>query len=127
MIRTNDSKSIAHRIIISLTQRFLKEVQNFIQVDATPEESAFAASKNPQPDWLNRQGVEALTDREQQILELIAQGLSNTQISEQLVLSPKTVKNHITHIFSKMQVKSRAAAIVQAREAGFGTPKELQS
>ncbi|MBD1846584.1 response regulator transcription factor [Cyanobacteria bacterium FACHB-63] len=44
------------------------------------------------------------------ILELIAQGLSNTQISERLVLSPKTVKNHITHIFSKMQVTDRTGS-----------------
>jgi pimeloyl-ACP methyl ester carboxylesterase/DNA-binding CsgD family transcriptional regulator len=108
-------------------QRFLQEVQNFIQVDATPEGSALAASEtNPQPDWLDHK-IAALTDREREILELIAQGLSNTQISEQLILSPKTVKNHITHIFSKMQVKTRAEAIVQAREAGFGTPQELQS
>ncbi|HEY9623267.1 MAG TPA: LuxR C-terminal-related transcriptional regulator [Crinalium sp.] len=70
---------------------------------------------------------DCLTQREQEILELIAQGLSNTQISEQLFLSPKTVKNHITRIFSKMQVNTRAEAIVRARETGFGIRTGLQS
>lgn len=65
--------------------------------------------------------TEKLTDREQEILNLIAQGLSNSQIGERCVLSPKTVRNHITHIFSKMQVTTRAEAIVRAREAGFGS------
>jgi DNA-binding NarL/FixJ family response regulator len=70
---------------------------------------------------------DCLTQREQEIIELIAQGLSNTQISEQLFLSPKTVKNHITRIFSKMQVNTRAEAIVRARETGFGIRTGLQS
>ena len=60
------------------------------------------------------------TDREREILDLIAQGLSNTIIAERLVLSPKTVRNHISNIFSKLQVADRAQAIVRAREAGLG-------
>ena len=65
-------------------------------------------------------GFRDLTAREREVLELIAQGLSNTQIAQELVLSPKTVRNHITNIFSKMQITSRAQAIVQSRDAGFG-------
>jgi DNA-binding NarL/FixJ family response regulator len=61
-----------------------------------------------------------LTDREREILELIAQGLKNPEIAERLVISPKTVRNHITNIFSKLQVADRAGAIIQAREAGLG-------
>jgi DNA-binding NarL/FixJ family response regulator len=61
-----------------------------------------------------------LTDREREILTMIAQGYNNTEIAEQLVLSPKTVRNHITNIFSKLQVADRAQAIVRAREAGLG-------
>lgn len=64
-----------------------------------------------------------LTQREREILELIAQGLKNPQIAERLVISPKTVRNHITNIFSKLQVADRAEAIIQAREAGLGTNK----
>jgi DNA-binding NarL/FixJ family response regulator len=61
-----------------------------------------------------------LTDRERAILELIAQGRSNTEIANRLVLSPKTVRNHISNILSKLQVADRTQAIIRAREAGLG-------
>jgi DNA-binding NarL/FixJ family response regulator len=61
-----------------------------------------------------------LTEREREILDLIAQGLNNTEIAERLVLSPKTIRNHISNIFNKLQVSNRAQAIVRAREAGLG-------
>lgn len=60
-----------------------------------------------------------LTERELEILRLISQGLNNPEIAQKLVLSPKTVRNHITNIFSKLQVADRAQAIVRAREAGL--------
>ncbi len=62
----------------------------------------------------------SLTARERDLLELIAQGRDNTQIAASLGLSAKTVRNHITNIFAKLEVESRAQAIVLAREAGFG-------
>ncbi|HLZ26561.1 MAG TPA: response regulator transcription factor [Chloroflexota bacterium] len=61
-----------------------------------------------------------LSEREREVLILIAQGWSNAVIAERLVLSPKTVRNHISNIFSKLQVADRAEAIVRAREAGMG-------
>lgn len=61
-----------------------------------------------------------LTDREGEVLTLIAQGKNNSDIAEILVISPKTVRNHITSIFSKLQVADRAEAIVKARDAGLG-------
>lgn len=61
-----------------------------------------------------------LTPRELEILTLIAQGISNQQIAHQLVISDKTVRNHITSIFSKLQVADRAQAIIKARGAGLG-------
>jgi DNA-binding NarL/FixJ family response regulator len=61
-----------------------------------------------------------LTDREREVLALIAQGLTNSAIAEQLILSPKTVRNYITEIFSKLQVADRAQAIIRARNAGLG-------
>jgi DNA-binding NarL/FixJ family response regulator len=61
-----------------------------------------------------------LTDREREILELIAQGCNNEAIAEQLVLSRKTVRNHVSNIFTKLCVADRAQAIVRAREAGLG-------
>lgn len=61
-----------------------------------------------------------LTPREREILELLAQGLTNSAIAEKLVLSPKTIRNQTSTIFSKLQVASRNEAIVKAREAGLG-------
>lgn len=60
-----------------------------------------------------------LTERERAVLALIAQGLTNSAIAEQLVLSPKTIRNYITEIFSKLQVADRAQAIIRARNAGL--------
>jgi DNA-binding NarL/FixJ family response regulator len=61
-----------------------------------------------------------LTDREREILGLIAQGRNNAEIAQRLTLSGKTIRNHITNIFSKLQVADRAQAIVRARDAGLG-------
>ncbi len=60
-----------------------------------------------------------LSPREMEVLELIAQGDKNTEIAEKLVISGKTVRNHITSIFSKLQVADRAQAIIKARDAGL--------
>src|SRR5260370_2337457 len=60
-----------------------------------------------------------LTDREREVLMLIAQGYTNPAIAEQLVISPKTVRNYVSSIFSKLQVASRAEAIIRARDAGM--------
>ncbi len=61
-----------------------------------------------------------LTEREREVLGLIAQGLTNNAIAQQLYLSPKTVRNLVSSIFSKLQVSHRSEAIVRAREAGLG-------
>lgn len=61
-----------------------------------------------------------LTDREYEVLEHIAQGRSNKEIADQLHISVKTVGNHISNIFNKLQVADRAQAIVLAKDAGMG-------
>jgi len=61
-----------------------------------------------------------LTEREREILTLMAQGRSNSEIAQQLVIGQKTVRNYISSIFSKLQVADRAQAIIRAREAGLG-------
>jgi DNA-binding NarL/FixJ family response regulator len=61
-----------------------------------------------------------LSAREVEILDLIAQGHSNAKIAARLFVSPKTVGNHISHIFTKLQVADRAHAIIRAREGGLG-------
>jgi DNA-binding NarL/FixJ family response regulator len=60
-----------------------------------------------------------LTEREGEILVLIAQGRTNPEIAERLCLSLKTVRNHVSNIFSKLQVADRAQAVIRAREAGL--------
>ncbi len=61
-----------------------------------------------------------LTDREREVLALIARGDNNAAIAHRLVLSIKTVQNHVSNIFGKLQVADRAQAIVRARAAGLG-------
>jgi DNA-binding NarL/FixJ family response regulator len=61
-----------------------------------------------------------LTAREHEVLDLIAAGRSNAELATALVLSPKTVRNHVSNIFTKLQVADRAQAIVLARDAGLG-------
>lgn len=89
--------------------RFLAEVNSFLGSGGEEAESSVPEKVFPE-----------LTPREHEVLELIAKGLSNDEIAGQLFISPKTVRNHITHIFSKLQVDSRARAIVLARQAGLG-------
>ncbi len=66
------------------------------------------------------QALPELTDREREILTLLAQGSSNSAIAKQLALSPKTVSNYVSNIFSKLQVADRAQAMLRARQAGLG-------
>jgi DNA-binding NarL/FixJ family response regulator len=66
------------------------------------------------------QSFPELSDREREILGLIAQGRKNPEIAQKLYLSPKTVRNHVSNILHKLQVADRTQAILRAREAGLG-------
>ncbi len=79
------------------------------QYFAAPRQEAVATRAFPE-----------LTERERDILALIARGYTNTAIADRLYLSPKTVRNYVSSIFAKLQVADRAEAIVRAREAGLG-------
>ncbi|QBF46752.1 response regulator transcription factor [Janibacter limosus] len=79
-------------------------VLGFFEAAATPAQGAF-------PE---------LTDRERQILDLLAGGRRTQAIAEELFLSSKTISNHLTTIFAKLQVADRTAAIILAREGGLG-------
>ena len=78
--------------------------------------SFFAAPKPAVPS----DAFPELTAREREILDLIARGRNNQEIAGRLSLSPKTVRNHISNIFTKLQVADRVQAMVRAREAGMG-------
>jgi DNA-binding NarL/FixJ family response regulator len=89
-------------------RRWTEEVAQFTAVTAAPADTG----------GLER--LARLTRRERELLDLIARGRDNAQIGAVLGLSDKTVRNHITSIFAKLEVENRAQAIVLAREAGYG-------
>lgn len=76
----------------------------------------FSASKPGTP----AQRFPELTPREHEVLEWIARGSNNQAIARRLSISEKTVRNHVSNIFNKLQVADRAQAIIRAREAGMG-------
>ena len=63
-----------------------------------------------------------LTDRERQVLEQVARGLTNSEIASELGISLKTVRNNVSNIFTKLEVSGRAQAVVRARDAGMVRP-----
>jgi DNA-binding NarL/FixJ family response regulator len=75
---------------------------------------------SPPPDTTPAYPFPDLTERERVVLELLARGRRTTEIAGELFLSPKTVANNMTSIFAKLQVASRAEAIVRAHEGGLG-------
>jgi pimeloyl-ACP methyl ester carboxylesterase/DNA-binding CsgD family transcriptional regulator len=85
-------------------QRFREAVVTFLHSGNVGEDSVFAA----------------LSARERQVLALMTEGLSNTDIAERMHISEKTVRNHASNVFDKLGVWSRAQAIVFARDHGFG-------
>lgn len=79
-----------------------------------PEKAGAAQNQDPEFEW-----VEPLSDRELEVLQLIAEGLKNREISDRLFLSPNTIKVHNRNIFSKLGVNNRTGAIAQARALGL--------
>jgi DNA-binding NarL/FixJ family response regulator len=67
-----------------------------------------------------------LTDRERDILDLLASGHRTAAIAERLFLSPKTVSNHLTNVFAKLEVADRTEAVLRAREGGLGRERGLR-
>jgi DNA-binding NarL/FixJ family response regulator len=76
----------------------------------------FSAPRPPSP----AEAFPELSARERQVLDLLAAGHGNETIAAHLVVSRKTVRNHVSNIFSKLQVAGRAEAIIRARDAGLG-------
>ncbi len=95
--------AVAPRLLTRLIGTFVR---------ATPPRPALAAPR-----------VDGLTEREREVLVLIARGHSNGEIAEELTVSPSTVKNHVTNLFSKIGARDRAQAVIAAYEAGLVTPR----
>lgn len=82
------------------------------------------AYRERQPGRVPPAKLDELTPRECEVLTLIGQGLSNTEIATQLVLGEGTIKTHINHIFSKLGLRDRAAAVVFAFNSGLVAPNQ---
>jgi len=90
-------------------QQFISEIEDFLPISEGAPAPLF----------------DDLTARERDILELVAQGLSNDQVSSRLKISEKTVRNHVSTVLSKLGARSRAQAVAVARDAGFGRRTKL--
>lgn len=98
--------------------------RNHILLDIEPAWQQFADALDeflPRSSNASTMLFDELTARERDILEVVALGLDNAEIAGRLKISEKTVRNHISIIFSKLGVHSRAQVIVRARDAGFGS------
>jgi DNA-binding NarL/FixJ family response regulator len=88
-------------------QQLVSELDNFLPPSDRPAETSTLA-------------LDELTPRQREVLEIVAQGLDNYAIAARLRISEKTVRNHVSIIFSKLGVNSRAQAVARARDAGLG-------
>ena len=102
-------------VVSTLRRTLIEAVESLHPNESTPRDSK---------TWrvyhiLRRRYTEQLSQRELIMLQLIAQGLSNREISERLFLALSTVKGHNRNIFDKLQVQSRTEAVARARELGL--------
>jgi pimeloyl-ACP methyl ester carboxylesterase/DNA-binding CsgD family transcriptional regulator len=86
--------------------RFLEEVRRFLRADEVRRSAGEIEAR-----------LVELTDREREVLSLVGRGLTNEEIAERLSIAPKTVRNHVSRIYDKVGARSRAQAVVLAREA----------
>jgi pimeloyl-ACP methyl ester carboxylesterase/DNA-binding CsgD family transcriptional regulator len=99
------------------------ESRNHILLDTEPAWPQFVEALDdflPAPSVGQIAALDELSAREREVLELVAQGSNNSKIAQRLKISEKTVRNHVSLIFGKLGVNSRAEAVARARDAGFG-------
>lgn len=80
-------------------------------------------AQRPAPGAGDVRSLDEITEREREVLALVARGMSNAEIADQLVLSEGTVKTHVKHIFGKLNLRDRAQAVIFAYDAGLVEPR----
>jgi DNA-binding NarL/FixJ family response regulator len=100
--------------------RAVQAVSNGQAVFGGPAATSVLAAVGNSPRLPSK--LQQLTEREREVADLLAQGLTNAAIAQRLHVSDKTVRNHVSNIFMKLGVRDRAAAVARARDAGLGQP-----
>ncbi len=100
----------------------LRAISSVAHGDAVfgPSVAALVLSELSSPRVASPDAFPTLTDRESEVLDLLAQGLRNPDIAQRLGVRPKTVRNHVSNVFTKLAVTDRTEAILRARDAGLG-------
>ncbi|RAJ70173.1 DNA-binding NarL/FixJ family response regulator [Streptomyces sp. Amel2xB2] len=104
--------------------RVVAEGEALLAPSVTRRLIADFAKQRPVPPSARGLRLNGLTDRETEVLELLARGRSNTEIAEALVLAEQTVKTHVSRIFTKLGLRDRAQAVIFAYESGLVSPGE---
>jgi DNA-binding CsgD family transcriptional regulator len=106
---------------VRATHSSVTSVRDVSSAPATVEERAGTVQPSTERDGGKQWGPWSLTQRELDVLQLLAEGATNSEISERLFISPKTTKNHLAAIFQKLDVTNRTHALVRAVVMGLVT------
>ena len=103
----------------SATRRLLEHMIPVLEVHSEQDSASVAPTPQEEPQLLHQELMQTLSPREHEVLRLIAQGLSNVEISRALVLSEATIKTHVSHVLAKLDARDRVQAVIMAYEAGI--------